>query len=150
MSLYDRWSEYMKDCVNKYHKNNNNYSTIDTHAFENHFYLKEIDNVLKIVSDHNTPKSSDNNCIPNSITAVDKYLQQYKYGNETSPLDEYITNAIWKNSVLVIGDNILKYSIHQEKGRLGDYFDKKLHKEAVELTHDNSTKDLREWYTKYY
>lgn len=146
MSLYDRWSEYMKDCVNKYHKNNNNYSTIDKHAFDNHFYLKEIDNVLKIVSDHNTLKSSDNNCIPKIISAVDKYLKQYKYGNESSPLDENITKAIWKKTILVIGDNILKYSIQQEKGRLGDYFDKKLY----ESTKDNTTKNLREWCAKYY
>ena len=149
----------MKQCVDDYNKNNNKYPDIVQQAFNNHFYLTELENVLQRASNKNTLKASDDQTITKIVNTVETYIRRYNTGNADSILDEKITKAIWKKSVLVVGDNILKYSADNinnnasipiaNSGRLGDYYNSRLFAEAVE-NNDQKPADLREWYAIHY
>ena len=160
-SLYDRWADYMKQCVDRYNKRNNAYPAIVQRAFSNWFYLEELNNVLQKVTDNNTLKASDDNTITNITNAVEKYIIRYNTGNDDPDLDNKITKAIWKKSVLVVGDNILKYRCADNKynianiqiakdGRLGDYYNSRLFAEAIQKNNDEAPANIREWYAIHY
>lgn len=149
--LYDRWCAYMKKYVEEYSKTGNKPAIIDEYAFENQFYLKDIDEIQSKIRNVKTKKvyrcgMYDEDVIDEIVQSVRNYIK----GNiaEDRYWEDCIENFLWKKTILIVGDNVLKLQDDPQQRRLGDFYDNKILSEATKI--DQNVSSLSEWISDNY
>ena len=147
--LYDRWCVYMKKVCSEYYKSNNNIGNIITHTFKNHFYFEDINKIQSKLDDSKSIRfclGSDSDCggiaecVENLTKKICANVTNYVEGKNVN--DKYwercIENALWHESILVVGDNVLKMQQDGKFKRLGDIYEENGFNDIPDGKPDNS------------